>query len=231
MRLDKFLSKCGFGSRSDTKKIIKTGKVTVNGRVINKTGYIVDELEDVIKYKNDLLNYRKYVYLMLNKPKGVVSATQDNLHKTIIDLLEDYKEYDLHPVGRLDLDTEGLVILTNDGKLTHRIISPKNHISKIYKVKLDKVFNKTKISVFEEGITLNDGYKCLPSDIEIIDEKTVLITIFEGKFHQVKRMFQSIGNKVLYLKRISINGVQLDDKLKLSEYRELTKDELDLLNK
>ncbi|XMB87199.1 16S rRNA pseudouridine(516) synthase [Mycoplasmatota bacterium WC44] len=228
MRLDKFLTKCGLGTRSEVKVLLKQRRIKVNNIItsIGKT-----EIIDQVVYFDDLLlEYKEFVYIMLNKPQDVVSATKDNLHKTVVDLIEGYSHYDLHPVGRLDIDTEGLVILTNDGKLTHNIISPKKHVPKKYYVKLRDEIHENSVIQFKEGITIDD-YKCMSSELEIINEREVELTIFEGKFHQVKRMFLTLGNKVVYLKRLSINNVVLDDDLNIGEYRELTNEELKTLSK
>lgn len=168
---------------------------------------------------------------MLNKPKDYISATFDNKHKTVLDLIKGFKTYNLFPVGRLDIDTEGLLILTNDGMLAHNLLSPNKHISKKYYVMLEKEISKIEINKIENGIVLDDGYLTKESKIELIDNKTLFINIFEGKYHQVKRMFEAVNNKVIYLKRVQMGELKLDQNLKLGQYRELTSSELERLKK
>ncbi len=230
MRLDKYLAKCGLGSRSKTRKLITNGKVLVNDMPLKNIRYHVKIAKDIIKYNNKILFYKEYVYIMLNKPKGYISANTDNLHQTVVDLVrENYLEFDLFPVGRLDKDTTGLLILTNNGKFMHKIISPKNHIAKCYQVTLRDVFLDKYVLKFTEGVMIDD-YKCKPAIVETISDKVVKLTIYEGKYHQVKRMFKSLGNEVIELKRLSIGNLMLDENLKLAEYRELTSQELEKLN-
>lgn len=234
-RLDKILSSGGLGSRREIKEFLKKGLIKVNG-TIEKDGSIhIDPQSDLIEVENNKFEYRENIYLMLNKPSGVISATEDSKYKTVLDLIDSrYLHYDLFPVGRLDIDTEGLILLTNDGKLGHRIISPKNHIPKKYFVKICGKITREDIAIFKEGVILEGEYKTLPSELIILssgEESTVELIIFEGKFHQVKRMFQAIGKKVIYLKRLSIGNLQLDNKLELGQYRELTEDEIDNLYK
>ncbi len=234
MRLDKFLSQSGIGSRKDVRKDIKRGKVLVNGEVQKDFGLHIDELSDDIQYDGKRIRYRQFVYIMLHKPSGYISATTDNFHDTVLDLIEGYDNYELFPVGRLDIDTEGLIILTNDGQLAHRVLSPKRHIPKTYLVHLDNALNDRDINMLENGIQLEDGYICKPADIQIIEDEDVYklhITITEGKYHQVKRMFLALGKHVLYLKRISMGTLKLDDTLNLGEYRELSEQEVMFLEK
>lgn len=226
MRLDKFLANSGIGSRKEVKELIKQGLVFVNEERIKKSDKNIDEINDVIKIGDKCIKYRKYVYIMLNKPQNVISATEDNKHKTVIDLIKGYDTYNIFPVGRLDIDTEGLLLLTNDGKLSHNLLSPKKHIEKEYFVKLKENITDIDINKVENNIELEDGYICKKAKIKRISENELNITITEGKFHQVKRMFKAVDNEVVFLKRIRIANIFLDKNLKLGDYRELSNDEL-----
>ena len=226
MRLDKFLANSGIGSRKEVKELIKQGLVFVNEERIKKSDKNIDEINDVIKIGDKCIKYRKYVYIMLNKPQNVISATEDNKHKTVIDLIKGYDTYNIFPVGRLDIDTEGLLLLTNDGKLSHNLLSPKKHIEKEYFVKLKENINDIDINKVENNIELEDGYICKKAKIKRISENELNITITEGKFHQVKRMFKTVDNEVVFLKRIRMANIFLDKNLKLGDYRELSNDEL-----
>lgn len=226
MRLDKFLANSGIGSRKEVKELIKQGLVFVNEERIKKSDKNIDEINDVIKIGAKCIKYRKYVYIMLNKPQNVISATEDNKHKTVIDLINGYDTYNIFPVGRLDIDTEGLLLLTNDGKLSHNLLSPKKHIEKEYFVKLKENITDIDINKVENNIELEDGYICKKAKIKRISENELNITITEGKFHQVKRMFKAIDNEVVFLKRIRMANIFLDKNLKLGDYRELSNDEL-----
>ncbi|WP_315071440.1 16S rRNA pseudouridine(516) synthase [uncultured Clostridium sp.] len=233
-RLDKVISNLGYGSRKDVKSFVKKGIVEIDGIVVKDNGMLVDPEKSIIKINGEELLYRKYIYLMMNKPDGVVSATHDNRDETVIDLLAlDHQVFEPFPVGRLDKDTVGLLLLTNDGELNHRLISPKWHVDKIYYAKINKKVDEKDITAFKNGITLDDGYKCLEANLEILtstDEGSeVRITIQEGKFHQVKRMFEAVDKKVVYLKREEFGGLLLDPDLEEGEYRELTDEELSLL--
>lgn len=227
MRLDKFLSHTGFGSRKEVKQLLKKKVVKVNDVVKTKGEFSINTEIDRIEVNGEQVGYEKFTYVMLNKPAGYLSATEDRDQKTVIDLVvDDYAHVDLFPVGRLDKDTEGLLMLTNDGNLAHFLLSPKKLVSKTYLAQIDGEMGEADIQAFKEGITLEDGYECLPAELEIKDEQTVLITIREGKFHQVKRMVKARGQEVLYLKRLSMGTLQLDETLKLGEYRPLTENEL-----
>lgn len=234
-RLDKILSNMGYGSRKIVKKYIKDGLVKVNEEIILNSEYKVNPYEESIFLRGEEILYRKYIYLMMNKPQGLVSSTEDPHTRTVIDLLDDeYLIYKPFPAGRLDKDTEGLMFITNDGQLTHELLSPKKGINKTYYADINGFVDEKHIDLFKNGIVLDDGYKTLPANLEIIESNIfskVLLTIQEGKFHQVKRMFQSLGMSVVYLKRISIGNLKLDPKLNLGEYRELTEEELNLLKK
>ena len=232
-RLDKVLANMGYGSRKDVKKIIKDGRVKVNDEVVLNVEFKVNPVEDEIFIDDEKLIYREFIYLMMNKPQGVVSSTDDPASATVLDILdEEYLIYNPFPVGRLDKDTEGLLLITNDGKLAHELLSPKKKVNKKYYVEVEGCVEEKHKKVFERGIRLDDGYKTLPSNLEIIDSgdiSKVYLTIQEGKFHQVKRMFQAIEMKVIYLKRISMGNLVLDENLAPGEYRELTEDEISLL--
>ncbi len=234
-RLDKILSNMGYGSRKIVKKYIKDGLVRVNDEIILDNEYKVNPYEESIFLKGEEILYRKYIYLMMNKPQGLVSSTDDPHTETVIDLLdEEYLIYKPFPAGRLDKDTEGLMFITNDGKLTHELLSPKKGINKTYYADIDGFVEEEHIAIFKNGIILEDGYKTLPADLEILESgvfSKIMLTIQEGKFHQVKRMFQALDMNVIYLKRHSIGELILDPMLNLGDYRELTLEELNLLKK
>ena len=232
MRLDKFLANSGIGTRKEVKELLKKRLIKVNDEIVKDGKIHVDENEDTVKYKDEIISYKKFVYIMLNKPNGVISATEDKVHKTVIDLLGDeYRTFEVFPVGRLDIDTEGLLLLTNDGVLSHNLLSPNKHVDKKYYVELEKLLTKMDIDKLEKGVELKN-FTTKDAKVEIIengedsDKIRVYITISEGKFHQVKRMFKAVGNEVKYLKRVKIGTLSLDENLKLGEYRELTEDEL-----
>lgn len=232
MRLDKFLANSGIGTRKEVKELLKKRLIKVNDEVVKDGKIHVDENEDTVKYKDEIISYKKFVYIMLNKPNGVISATEDKVHKTVIDLLGDeYRTFEVFPVGRLDIDTEGLLLLTNDGVLSHNLLSPNKHVDKKYYVELEKLLTEMDIAKLEKGVELKD-FTTKDAKVEIIengeesDKIRVYITISEGKFHQVKRMFKAVGNEVKYLKRVKMGTLSLDENLKLGEYRELTEDEL-----
>ena len=233
-RLDKIISNLGYGSRKEIKALVKKGLVKVDGEVVKDNGLLIDPEKSVININGEDLFYREYIYLMMNKPDGVISATYDNREETVIDLLEvEHQVFDPFPVGRLDKDTVGLLLLTNDGELNHRLISPKWHVDKVYYAKIDKAVDEKDIEAFKNGIILDDGYKCKEGKLEIISSSNegseVMVTIQEGKYHQVKRMFEALGKTVVYLKRTEFGGLSLDQELEEGEYRELTEDELALL--
>jgi len=234
-RLDKILGNLGCGSRKEVKVSCKNGEVVVDGEVVKDSSTKVDPETAVIEVNGERVMYRKYVYLLLNKPAGVVSATFDNYDETVIDLLDpEYQVFEPFPVGRLDKDTVGFLLLTNDGALNHKLIAPKNHVDKVYYAEIDKPVNEKDIESFRKGIVIDDGYKCMPGKLEIIssteDGSKVLVTIQEGKFHQVKRMFEALDKSVVYLKRVKFGPMELDETLEEGEYRELTKEEIEVLN-
>ncbi|MWV43778.1 pseudouridine synthase [Paenibacillus sp. HJL G12] len=238
LRLDKVLTHMGYGSRSEIKKYVKQGFITVNGVRAKDSGMHVHPEEDVILLDGERIVYKEFIYVMLHKPPGVVSATEDNRDRTVLDLLEPaILAFEPFPVGRLDKDTEGLLVLTNDGKLAHELLSPKRHVPKTYTALVSGDVNEKDVEQFGKGVTLDDGYVTLPGELVILQQERredevisrIELTIHEGKFHQVKRMFEAVGKKVLYLKRIRMGNLNLDAELKLGEYRELTDAELGLL--
>ena len=231
MRLDKMLALCGYGTRKEVKEYIRKGYVMINGEVIKDDDYKVDEINDEITILDQSVNYEKMIYLMLNKPDGYISATYDNYDPIVLDLIDGYEKRGLFPVGRLDKDTVGLLLITNDGKLAHKLLAPKSHVDKVYYLKYEGTFKPYAHREFEDGVTLDDGYKCMPATFEEIGEGEGKITIREGKYHQVKRMMEAIGCKVTYLKRISFGPIVLDEALKEGNYRHLTKEEIELLTK
>ncbi len=229
IRLDKYLADIGIGSRSEVKKYIKKGQVKVDNQLIKDIGYKVNFEKEKVYFDNNLLEYNKYIYLMLNKPAGVVSATRDNVHKTVIDLIDKKYQKNIFPVGRLDIDTEGLLLITNDGQLAHDLLSPKKKIPKTYYAKVQGQVTNKEVKEFENGLIIDDNFTALPAKLEILESgqvSKVNVTIYEGKFHQVKRMFEAVGMKVIYLKRISMASLELDKNLELSSYRQLTDDEI-----
>ena len=233
-RLDKVLSNLGYGSRKEIKQAIRKGLIEVNGELVKDNGMQVDPENDRIIVNGEEIFYRKYIYLMMNKPDGVVSATFDNRDETVIDLLEvEHQVFNPFPVGRLDKDTVGLLLLTNDGELNHRLISPKWKVDKIYYAKIDKKVTEADVKKFKNGITLDDGYLCKEAKLEILEAtdegSEVMITIQEGKYHQVKRMFEAVGKNVIYLKRVEFGTLKLDENLEEGEYRELTEEEINIL--
>ena len=232
-RIDKILSNLGYGSRSELKKLCKSGLVKVNGKVINNPGVQVDVENDEILFDGEKVVYKEFIYLMLNKPDGYISATFDKRDPIVLDLIDKQDLiFEPFPVGRLDKDTEGLLVLTNDGQLAHRVLSPKKHVPKTYYAKVEGVVTEEDVKAFAEGVTLDDGYETMPAELEILksdDISEIELTIHEGKFHQVKRMFESVGKKVVYLKRLSMGKLKLDEGLVLGEYRELTEEEVKMI--
>ena len=235
MRLDKLLAHCGYGTRKEVKDIIKKGYVTVNGEIIKKDKTQINPENDIIKVDDETVVYEKYVYYMLNKPNGYVSATEDNIHPTVVDLIDEYYRDDLFPVGRLDIDTEGLLILTNDGILAHQLLSPKYHCPKVYYAKIKGIVTNEDIQKFLDGIVIDHEYQCQSAILKVISTDTqtseIEVEIYEGKFHQVKKMFLAVNKEVLYLKRIRMKNVILDPQLAVGDYRRLTDKELDGLKK
>jgi len=222
MRLDRFLANSKLGSRNDVKRIIKDGYVSVNGKKILRPDFHINPENDTIYVFDQKIIFKKHVYIMLNKPKGVICTNESYVRNVFNFLPDDYIKYDLHSVGRLDKDTEGLLIITNDGIYTHNVISPKKHVEKEYYVELEKSIKEHELKVFDEGVILDDGYKTLPAKYKIIDMNKLFLTIYEGKFHQVKRMFEAVGNKVNYLKRVRIGKLLLDPNLKTGAFKEIS---------
>lgn len=232
-RLDKVLGNLGYGTRKEIKKLVKEGLVQVEGSIASDSGLHIDPEKQEICVNGRIVRYLKYIYLMMNKPAGVISATEDTREKTVIDLLPDeYLVFKPAPVGRLDKDTVGLLLLTNDGQLAHNLLSPKKHMPKVYIARIKGRVSGEDVERFKEGIILDDGYKTLPARLTLIetgDMSKVEVEIYEGKYHQVKRMFQSVGKTVEFLMRVSMGPLVLDDSLKPGEFRELTEDELNYL--
>ncbi len=232
LRLDKYLADMGIGTRSEVKGYIRKGRVKVNKEVAKAPDLKITG-EDYVTFDEQVISYVNTEYYMLNKPGGVVSATRDKFASTVVDLIEEGKRKDLFPVGRLDKDTEGLLLITNDGDLAHRLLSPKKHVSKCYYARVTGRVDAEDIKRFQDGMKLDEELTTLPAELKLIKaeagESEVLVTIFEGKFHQIKRMFEAVGKEVLYLKRLSMGELTLDESLEPGEYRELTKAEIKLL--
>lgn len=259
MRLDKYLVEMNKGSRTQIKDAAKKGRIQVNGVPEKKTERKIDPETDEVTFDGQPVSYRAMEYIMLYKPQGVISATEDKRHKTVIDLLSGENRSDLFPVGRLDIDTEGLLLLTNDGDLTHRLLAPGKHVDKVYFARIEGTLPETAVEQMAAGLTLTDGTLVMPGKLEILKQwngengagasetaiedtgtaggtgtsacAEILLTIQEGKFHQVKRMFEALGCHVMFLKRLSMGSLKLDPKLKPGEYRPLTEEELELLGK
>ncbi|WP_108671343.1 pseudouridine synthase [Peribacillus acanthi] len=233
MRIDKLLANIGYGSRKEVKQLLKSGAVIVNGTTLKDAKEHVDPDNDQITVNGEIVEYKEFIYLMMNKPPGVLSATEDARQETVLDILEpEDAVFNPFPVGRLDKDTEGLLLLTNDGQLAHRLLSPKKHVPKTYFAVIDGEVTEDDVKAFAEGVTLDDGYFTKPGELTILKSgvrSDIELIITEGKFHQVKRMFESVGKRVVYLKRVSMGNLKLDEELELGEYRELTEEELEML--
>ena len=235
MRLDKFLVACAVGSRTEVKNLLKAGRVTVNGKKEKSAKLQINEERDEIRFDGQVLEYEEFVYYMMNKPQGVISATEDTKHRTVLDLLDDLaRTKEVFPVGRLDIDTHGLLLLTNDGKLAHALLSPKRHVEKTYLAQVEGIMTQEDVETFAKGIPLKD-FTCQPAKLEIVsvnlvkNQSLVRVTIAEGKFHQVKRMVAYCGKEVVDLQRLTMGTLILDEKLKRGEWRRLTKEELETL--
>ena len=233
MRLDKYLVACAIGSRTEVKSFLKSGRVTVNGKKEKSAKLQINENTDEICFDGQKLEYEEFVYYMMNKPQGVISATEDPKHKTVLDLLDDLaRSKEVFPVGRLDIDTHGLLLLTNDGQLTHALLSPKRHVDKIYLARVDGIMTQEDVETFAQGIPLKD-FTCQPAILELVsldrekNQSLVRVTIAEGKFHQVKRMVAYCGKEVVDLQRLTMGTLTLDENLKRAEWRRLTKEELE----
>lgn len=240
IRLDKYLADMQLGTRSEVRNIIKKGKVTIDGVVVKSADVKIDTQKCNVVCDGVNIGYCQTEYFMLNKPKGVLSATMDKKQPTVVDLIKDKSRKDLFPVGRLDKDTEGLLLITNDGELAHNLLSPKKHVDKVYFAVVAGVVDETIVKEFEKGVVINDEFTALPAKLEVLNTNNqeydvtaseVLVTIQEGKFHQVKKMFLAVGSEVLYLKRLSMGSLKLDENLKVGEYRHLTNEELQALKR
>lgn len=243
MRLDKFLTECGVGTRSEVKKYIKAKQMKVNGETVLKPEMKIEEFSDLIEWNGKVLKYQKFHYYMFHKPAGCVTARKDNVYKTVMEYFPAELQKDLSPVGRLDLDTEGMILFTDDGAFNHHLMSPAHHMEKTYYAVLDKKVPIEAVELFQKGIDIGDEKPTLPAKLSILDPILCVntqgnrgelfvaeLTLQEGRFHQVKRMFQAVGCKVCYLKRLSIGNLTLGD-LKPGEYRELTEEEVLQLSK
>ena len=235
MRLDKYLVACAVGSRTEVKNFLKSGRVTVNGKKEKSAKLQINEDTDEICFDGQKLEYEEFVYYMMNKPQGVISATEDPKHKTVLDLLDDLaRSKEVFPVGRLDIDTHGLLLLTNDGKLAHALLSPKRHVEKTYLAQVKGIMTDADVETFAQGIPLKD-FTCQPAKLELValdteeNQSLVRVTIAEGKFHQVKRMVAYCGKEVVDLQRLTMGTLTLDEDLKRGEWRRLTKEELEAL--
>jgi 16S rRNA pseudouridine516 synthase len=233
MRIDKLLANLGYGSRKEVKGLLKSGSVKINDVVVKDAKQHVDPQKEAVTLNGEVIEYKEFIYLMMNKPQGVLSTTEDHRDKTVIDLLEiEDQVYDPFPVGRLDKDTEGLLLITNDGQLAHRLLSPKKHVPKTYFAVIDQEVTEDDTIAFTNGVTLDDGYVTKPGELKILKSgirSEIELTITEGKFHQVKRMFEAVGKRVIYLKRLTMGPLALDETLELGEYRELTDEEIEFL--
>lgn len=226
-RLDKVISATGKKSRREVKDMVRQGRILVNGKIVAAADMKVDPLLAEILLDGEPLCYEKFTYIMLHKPAGVLSAVEDRKQKTVLDLLpSELQKRGLSPVGRLDKDTEGLLLLTNDGELTHKLLSPKYHVDKVYYAKVDGCLERADIEAFAAGMTLGDGLECLPAGLEILSDSEALVTLHEGKFHQVKRMLAARGKPVLYLKRLRMGPLYLDENLPCGAYRPLHEEEI-----
>ena len=225
MRLDKYLAEMGAGTRKEIGKAVRAGRVTVNGQTVKNAAMQV-AAEDEVSMDGAPVEYEEYVYYMLNKPAGVISATEDARESTVLDLISERQRKGLFPVGRLDRDTEGLLLITNDGGLAHRLLSPRHHVDKVYYARLDGPVGEAEKALFAQGLKVDETLTALPAELEILEPATeVRVTIREGKFHQVKRMFEAVGREVLYLKRLSMGPLALDESLPKGDYRRLTAEE------
>ena len=228
MRIDKFVSEQGGISRSDAKALIRKKQILLNGAPVKSADVKIDPEKDTVSVNGKRLVYRKFMYIMLNKPDGVVCATRDGLSSTVLELLPiEFRRKGLFPAGRLDKDTEGFVFITDDGELAHKMLSPKNHVEKEYVVTLEKPAEERYIAEFGAGITIDGGEECLPARLTLTDDPLVVhLVLHEGKYHQVKRMMEAVGNRVVHLRRVRMGGIQLDVSLLSGKSREITADEL-----
>lgn len=232
IRLDKFLADMGLGTRSEVKSFIKKKQIQINNIIQTDPSIKVDTENDTVSFNGRIISYTEFEYYMLNKPKGYVSATVDNLHPTVVSLIKDNTKKGLFPVGRLDIDTEGLLLITNDGELAHNLLAPTKHVEKTYYVEVDNEITPDVVSSFREGMDIGEKKNTMPSELKVLSQKnTAFVTIKEGKFHQIKRMFQKNDLTVTYLKRVSMGNLKLDENLKPGEYKLLTKEDIQGINK
>mgnify|MGYP000857556999 FL=1 len=232
LRLDKFLADMGIGTRSEVKQYIRKGRIKINDQICKTPEYKLSPQTDAVFLDDRRIEYNKFIYIMLNKPRGVVSASNDGRSQTVIDLLGEKGRKDLFPVGRLDKDTEGLLLITNDGDLAHRLLSPKKHVDKIYYVRVAGRLTDEDKTAFREGIDIGDDKPTLPADLSVLASGEISeaqVCIREGRYHQIKRMFEALGKKVIYLKRLSMGPLILDEDLPCGSFRELTGQEISLL--
>lgn len=229
IRIDKYLCDMSIGSRSEIKENIRKKLITVDGVVVTDPGMKISK-DSAVTFKGEPLQYKQFRYYMLNKPQGVVSATKDNIDTTVMDLLKGVNTRDMFPVGRLDKDTEGLLIITNDGELSHRLLSPRSHVDKCYLVQLMHSITADDIKSLSKGVDIGDDTLTLPAKVEAIAADRIYLTITEGRYHQVKRMLEAVGNKVVFLKRVSFGPLELDSELAPGQYRELDDSEIIMLN-
>lgn len=235
LRLDKYLCDMQIGTRSQIKEMVRKSRVQVNGTIVKKSDVKVNTDSDTVFVDGKAVGYVEYEYYMLNKPAGVLSAARDRNAETVLDLIKDNNRKDLFPVGRLDKDTEGLLLITNDGMLSHELLSPSKHVDKVYFARVRGQMTEREVKAFADGLVIDEDFTALPGKLVILsyddvnDESLVEVTIHEGKFHQVKRMFEAVNSEVLYLKRLSMGSLKLDEALNTGEYRQLTQDEIDAL--
>lgn len=232
MRLDKFLGNHGFGTRKEVKLLVKRGAVKINDVLVKKADIKIVPENDTVTVYDEAVVYEPFVYIMLNKPAGYISSTKDYKDEIVLELIDGLEHYDLHPVGRLDKDTEGLLILTNDGQFSHDVLSPRKHVNKTYFARVDGYVTDDTVELFKAGIILDDGYKAMPAELQIISAgeiSEIELVIQEGKFHQVKRMFKAVDMTVIYLKRIKMGGLPLDESLTPGAYRKLTLEEINFV--
>ena len=228
MRLDKYLADMGLGTRSEIKKAVRSGRVSVDGRTVTDPGTKVGP-EDAVLFDGTAVTYEPYVYYMLHKPAGVISASEDRRERTCVDLIDETRRRDLFPVGRLDRDTEGLLLITNDGDLCHRLLTPSRHVDKVYYARISGKVTEEDVRGFADGLQVDADFRAMPAQLRILRSDSVSeveIVIREGKFHQIKRMFRAVGKEVLYLKRLSMGSLTLDPALQPGTWRRLTAEEL-----
>ena len=231
VRVDKILSELGFGSRQEIKKYVKAGKIRINDNIVKKSEEKLNSEVDKLFFEGKEVEVEEFETFILYKPAGYVCATKDNVHKTVMELI-DSKRKNIVPVGRLDLDTEGILILTNDGDLNHRLVSPSSHVDKTYYAIFEGKLNENAVEMTKNGLDIGEGEVSKPAKLEIISSNEIMLTIHEGKFHQVKRMVKALGGEVTYLKRVAFGGLRLDDlKLKKGESRKITEIEMEMLKR